>query len=173
MKKLIVFALLACVGFMLRADVMNWMVNTGSPSAGINAARLMTVQGSADTYPEATGGTQLAATPVDANGLGNAKQITLGDLTPATTYFYIELGNYSSETGFKATQVAGTYSYSDLVSAGMISSNGMSMPAENAFGVAGVSVNGKTVSYSQVPEPGTATLILLGMAIAGLKRRRV
>ena len=172
MKKIVVLSLIACAGLALKADVMNWMVNTGDSSSSINAAQLYSVQQTGDSVPEATGGTPLAQTSV-AGGLGVEQQINLGDLNPSTTYFYIELGNYTQETGFTATQVAGAYSYTDLVSAGMISSGGISStPSGASFGVAGAMIGGQGMSYGAVPEPGTAMLMLVGLAVAGLKRRR-
>ena len=105
--------------------------------------------------------------------MGVAQQIELDDLNPSTTYFYIELGNYTAETGFTKAQVAGAYSYTDLVSAGMISSGGISStPTGASFGVSGATIGGQAMSYGSVPEPSSAMLILLGLAVAGLKRRR-
>ena len=171
MKKVTIFALLVCAGFTLKADVMNWMVNTGDSSSTYNAAQLYSVQGSGNEEPAASGGTSLAATSL-VNGLGVEQQVSMGTLDPSTTYFYIELGNYQKETGFTKSVVAGVYSYTDLVAAGMISSGGMdSTPTGASFGVSGTTIGGKTMSYA-VPEPSAAMLMLLGIAVAGLKRRR-
>ena len=170
MNKILILAFAAFAGLAIRADVMNWMVNTGDPNSTYNAAQLMVVDGNTTS-----GGTSIAATSI-ANGLGVEQQIDVSaySANASSTYFYIELGNYSAESGFVKAQVAGAYSYAELLQAGMISTGGLggSTSAGASFGISGQTINGKTVAYA-VPEPGTATLILLGIAIAGLKRRRV
>ena len=169
MNKGFILALSAVAALALKADVMNWQVADDS-LADCTDAKLYYVNSDA-----IVGGEVLASSELD-EGYGDVVQIdlsTIGAISPSTTYFYIEVGNYK-DGNFIAKQGMGAYSYSDLVSAGLISTGGLSTPTGNSFGQAGVEIGtGGASAYSQVPEPGTATLILLGMAIAGLKRRRV
>ena len=169
MKKALIFAASAFAVVMAKADVMNWQINDESLSSDYHAARLYYTDSSTpgeDTEHE-------LATSALSNGLGYERQINLDGVSSSGTYFYIEVGNYN-DTTFQAAQRAGAYSYSDLVSAGLISTGGMNQPP-SGFSFGDASNPNLTVvpQYSAVPEPGTAGLILLGLAVAGLKRRRV
>ena len=164
MKRVLTVAVVFCLALAARAEYLNWLVNVGDTSSSYDAARLMKV-GSETT----TGGKSIAETSM-ASGVGTPQSIQLaaGD---TSAWFYIELGNYSTGT-FTASQVAGAYSYSQLVSAGLITGDNVNPATGLSFGVSGVTINGSPMTYSAVPEPGTASLIILGLAIAGLKRRR-
>ena len=168
MRKSLIFAMSVVTALVLKADVMNWRV-ADENLIGYDAAKLYYVNSNTTI-----GGTELASMELD-EGFGDPMPIDLASynsISEASTYFYIEVGNYS-DTNFQASQRMGAYSYSDLVSAGMISKGGVDLPTGSMFGVAGADIKGGPSGFSPVPEPGTATLILLGMAIAGLKRRRV
>lgn len=159
----------AFVAVVAKADVMNWQVADES-LASYNYAKLYYVDSNTTV-----GGTELASSTLE-EGYGDVVQIDLATVIGAganSMYYYIEVGNYNDST-FQAVQRAGAYSYNDLVSAGLISTGSMNPPSGNSFGDSSVTIpNHSGNMYGPVPEPGTATLILLGMAIAGLKRRRV
>ena len=170
MKKCLIAVVSMVAALVLNADVMKWQVNDSS-LAGYNGARLM--YSSENSTTPASPGT-LAETDL-INGRGDIVQVDLGAAIGSSAnsmYYYIEVGNYNGDV-FTASKVMGAYSYDQLISAGVIAPAAMTPPSGSLFGDTNVTIAGSKSSYSAVPEPGTATLILLGMAIAGLKRRRV
>lgn len=172
MKKAILFAITVAVVTVLRADVMNWQVNDSS-LAGYNWAQLKWADTQTTT---ASDDNIIADSALDGSGKGQEKQLDLADLVGAgynTKYYFIEVGNYTGE-GFQVAKTAGAYSYSDLVSAGLVSTGSMNPPSGKTFGQSGVAIpsGGDAISYSDVPEPSSALLMLVGLAVAGLKRRR-
>jgi len=169
MKRVLLFAFAIATAVALKADVMNWMVSDDSLSS-YNYARLMYADDASKSNP-----TGPIATTTLEEGVGDEKQIDLASVVGAgynSKYYYVEVGNYSDNT-FTAVKTTNAYSYNDLISAGLVSSGSMNPPSGNSFGDSNVIIAGSSTSYGNVPEPGTATLILLGMAVAGLKRRRV
>lgn len=154
----------------VHADVMNWQVAPAVSGYDYTAARLVAKKDGAadvvinDEYNDAY--------QVAINGIvGSTTTEAISNLSGYT--FYIELGSYTA--GVWESTVAQAYvgadaqssTYSALRDAGIIG---------NALSVGGAGatlVSPSASSFTAVPEPGTATLILLGMAIAGLKRRRV
>ena len=165
MKRSLILVLTALAALALKADVMNWQVADDN-LASYNYAKLYY----ADTATTA-GGTVLASSELD-EGYGDVVQIDLSTISGGANskYFYIEVGQYQDNT-FQAVQRAGAYSYNDLVSAGLISTGSMNPPSGLSFGQSGVTIAGSPMTYA-VPEPSSAMLILVGLAVAGLKRRR-
>ena len=171
MKKIIAVAAIAFAALASFADVMNWQVADTSDGNGghYDAARLVARNGSDEV------------TVADNEGFyfqkassGSVAKTQTADLSSLTGYtFYIEMGAYSgnpttSDLGAWTAQATTTVgSYSDLINAGIISS------AMSSGGGALQTFSPAAGDFNPVPEPCTATLILLGMAIAGLKRRRV
>ena len=171
MKKCLITVVSVVAALALNADVMKWQVNDSGLS-GYNGARLM--YSDSNTTTPTTPNAPLAETDL-VNGRGDIVQIDLAQAIGSTAnsmYYYIEVGNFNGDI-FTASKVMGAYSYDQLVSAGLIAPNAMNPPSGKMFGDTTVSIAGSPSAYGNVPEPGTATLILLGMAIAGLKRRRV
>lgn len=167
MNKAFILAISAFAAIVAKADVMNWQVADDS-LADYNYAKLYYVDGNTTV-----GGTELATSTLE-EGYGDVVQIDLASVIGAganSMYYYIEVGNYNDNT-FQAVQRAGAYSYNDLVSAGLISTGSMNPPSGKSFGQSGVTIAGGEMSYGNVPEPSSAMLILLGLAVAGLKRRR-
>lgn len=164
MKRSLILVLTALAALALKADVMNWQVADDN-LASYNYAKLYYT----DTATTA-GGTVLASSELD-EGYGDVVQIDLSTISGGANskYFYIEVGQYKDT--FQVAQRAGAYSYSDLVSAGLISTGSMNPPSGLSFGQSGVTIAGSPMSYA-VPEPSSAMLILVGLAVAGLKRRR-
>ena len=175
MKKIIAVAAIAFTALSSFAGVMNWQVADTSNGKGgyYDAARLVARKDGAEDV-----------TVADSDGYyiqdgseGYVASTQTADLSSLAGYnFYIELGAYtgsdptsSSIEGWTAQKSASLGSYEQLLQAGAISS---SMSAGGG-GAASSLVTPSASSFQPVPEPGTATLILLGMAIAGLKRRRV
>ena len=171
MKKCLIAAASAFAAFALNADVMNWQVNDSTLGDYTQAVLYYTDSNTT------SGGHQLATTELD-EGVGDAytgeNAISMNQFAGSenSTWFYIEVGNYGSDNQFRAEKVMGAYSYSDLLSAGLISSGAMNPPSGSTFGQSGVTINSQPASYGAVPEPSSAMLILLGLAVAGLKRRR-
>lgn len=172
MKRIVACAVVGLAALAVRADVMNWQVAPAVDGYTYNAARLVAKKdGAADIVINDEYGDSYQ---VAVNGIvGSTTTDAISTLTGYT--FFIELGSYSA--GVWNNTVAQAYvgadasssTYEQLRNAGIIG---------NAYSPGGGGLSGKLVSpsaasFSQVPEPGTATLILLGMAIAGLKRRRV
>ena len=160
------------------ADVMNWQVaNTSNGNGGYyDAARLVARKdGEADVTVADTDGYYLQ----DASS-GSVGSTQTADIANLSGYnFFIELGAYTGNTptsssieGWTAQTSTSLGSYESLVASGAISS----ALAAGGGGSAGSLISrtaGTGGDFQPVPEPGTATLILLGMAVAGLKRRRV
>lgn len=171
MKKCLISVFSVVTALALNADVMKWQVNDAS-LAGYNGARLM--YSSENSTTPTTPNAPLAETDL-ISGRGDVVQVDLASAVGQSAnamYYYIEVGNYNGDI-FTASKVMGAYSYDQLISAGVIAPSSMNPPSGKMFGDTSVTIAGSPSSYNAVPEPGTATLILLGMAIAGLKRRRV
>ncbi len=169
MKKALFLAVSVVVASFLHADIMNWQVNDSSLS-DCNWAALKW----ADSATTTASDDNILAESALSNGQGQEKQLDLASLVGAgynTKYFFIEVGNYTDQ-GFQVAKNAGAYSYSDLVSAGLISTGSMNPPSGLTFGQSGVTIAGTPMSYGAATEPSSAMLILLGLAVAGLKRRR-
>lgn len=167
MKASLILAFSVAASLVLKADVMKWQVNDSSLATSCNGARLMY----SDDANRSQNVTVLSETDL-VNGVGDIVQIDMGSIPSANAkYYYVEAGNYNGDV-FTASKVMGAYSYSDLVSAGLISTGAMNPPSTSMFGQSGVTINNQQASYGAVPEPSSAMLILLGLAVAGLKRRR-
>ena len=174
MKKIIAAAAIAFTTLSTFAGVMNWQVADTSNGQGgyYDAARLVARNGSDEVTVADKDGYYFQ----NASG-GSVGMTQTADLSSLSGYtFYVEMGAYSgtnptsSDLSAWTAQVTTTVgSYNDLINAGIISS---AMSAGGG-GLPNQTFNPSASSFSPVPEPGTATLILLGMAIAGLKRRRV
>jgi len=168
MKKLLAVVAVFCVAVVAKADYLQWLVNVGDPDSTYDGAQLRQT-----TSNTTTGGDIIAQTKL-SSGVGvdmtGDNAISVSPTSPEA-WFYIELGNYT-DGNFTAQQVAGAYSYSELVAAGLITTDSINPATGQSFGMNGATIAGRTLSYTAVPEPGTASLIILGLAIAGLKRRR-
>ena len=176
MKKIIAAAAIAFTTLSTFAGVMNWQVADTSDGNGgyYQAARLVARKDG-----------EVDVTVADSDGYyyqdassGVVGSTQTADLSSLTGYnFYIELGAYSSgfnpavadnSSTWTAQTSASIGSYEQLLSSGAISS----AMAAGGGGLAGKTVSPAKADFGAVPEPCTATLILLGMAVAGLKRRR-
>lgn len=170
MNKVIAFAIVGLAALAAHADVMNWQVAPAVDGYDYTAARLVAKKdGEADVVinDEYGDSYQVAVNKI----VGSTTTDAISNLSGYT--FYIELGSYSA--GVWENTVAQAYvganaqssTYEALRNAGIIGN------ALNVGGAGATLVSPSAASFGPVPEPGTATLILLGMAIAGLKRRRV
>lgn len=98
-------------------------------------------------------------------GQANNSTITFDVGNTAAQSYYVEIWNYSN-SGWDVWQRSDSVSYADLAEAGAIifptdmTSVDMLVPFTGA-------------SYSGVPEPTSAMMILLGLAGIALKRKRV
>ena len=173
MKKVISCVIIGLTAFVVRADVMNWQVAPAVEGYTYDAARLVAKSnGQADViikdeYDDAY--------QVAQNGIvGSTTTEAISNLSGYT--FYIELGSYSNgvwDNTVAQAYVTGdpnTSTYEQLRASGII---GNAFTPGGVGGSSATMISPSAASYSAVPEPGTATLILLGMTVAGLKRRRV
>ena len=163
MKKLIVSLFVISIAHFARASYLYWQVdagNTSVDSSTFNAARISVVgvSGSylADYYDS-------TATVFNAPGSGSVS-LTFNDTNYGVEGFsyFIELGNYNN-SDFD-TKYVYTVSYSEAASKGWIDTSSMDIQRATQ--------NWSGVAYA-VPEPTGAMLLVIGMAMLGLKRKKV
>ena len=87
----------------------------------------------------------------------------LGGYANANASFELQLGFYNENTDTFTTLATATATYSDLASAGHISTGGVSEQAQTPW---------SPTQYTAVPEPATGMLALLGLAALLRSRRR-
>lgn len=170
MKKLFMAAVIGFIACSTQAAYLYWQVNTDDfKDAGIEAdyARVVAVDGGGnetvlDMADKVTGETKTGSSLTAVN-LGTAV-INLAQLADPGSYsFFIELVNYSTSfdvVGKTTTNVA----YADLVQRQFIDvGDTMMIPQANVW-------HGTTYS---VPEPTSAMLVMFGLGILALKRKRI
>lgn len=146
--------LVTAFALVARADYLWWTVEASDYSD---------VKGDVSDYflyAQSEGGDATLIDALSANSGGTPKSI---DLTAyASGYsFYIELVNYES-SAYTPVGQGTTTSYTDL--AANIASSLTDIPKVTVW---------HGGPYHAVPEPTSAMLVMLGLALAGLKRRRV
>lgn len=186
MVKWLAIALVGLLRFELLADAILWQVNTDvyggeftaarvmvSPSAGSEASVLTTVY-----YDEETGGYTMefpAGIGIITDGEGTYNPPSTGDqwslittgIDKTTASFFVELGNYELVNGLPswtdtvATGEARTYDW--LVTKHALGAGG---DFDNVFWA------WDGAPYVPTPEPTTGLLMMVGMAMLALRRRR-
>ena len=87
------------------------------------------------------------------------------NFTDSNYSYYIELATYDSSTGISSKGSVGSLKYADIATSGLLSA---------AQGLAQVKATWGNMQGSTkvVPEPTSGLMMLVGMALLGLKRRR-
>lgn len=157
MKKIIVGVAILIVAFVAKADYLYWGVTTADAGTTYNAARL---------YASATGGVKGDAIGWIYSAPGSAST----DVSSyANNYFYVELCNYDGGVWTSTTSEYSqdqAYSYSSLVSQGVITSSDLIAQASVAAAVL------RNSGVQATPEPTSGLLMLMGFAMLGLKRKK-
>ena len=170
MNKYIALVAAMFLGGASNAAYLYWQVDkTDAPAIVFQGARVVASDGSSsitlnivDDYGDTIDSSAVAG------GVGAA--INLDQLNDASAYsFYVELVNYNAST--KTYDVVGTSkanpaTYTSLVESNFIDAGGMGLPITPA------AVWHGGTSYS-VPEPTSAMLVMFGMGLLALKRKRV
>lgn len=170
MKKLIALFAVAAMAGLAQADVLYWMV--GGTQMDLES------WDSAKLYANKTGynyGGELVAS-ISRGDLEFLDTVTSSKVDGAGYSFYLELfkgtdsvgKSYLSSVAMGDSSNQGAVSWADLVKAGAVVSD--IMEAGTATPYAGFA---KFTTADVVPEPTSGLLVLLGMAVLGLKRKRV
>ena len=170
MNKLFIAAVIGFIACSTQAAYLYWQVNTDDfKDAGINAeyARVVAVDGGGNETilsiaDKVTGETKTGSS-LSAVDLGTAV-INLAQLTdPAAYSFFIELVNYN--TGFDVVgRTTENVTYAKLVQQQFIDvGDTMMIPQANVW---------HGTPYS-VPEPTGGLLVMFGLGLLALKRKRV
>ena len=154
MKKIIVGVAILIVAFV--ADYLYWGVTTADAGTTYNAARL---------YASETLGEKGNAIGWIYSAPGSASTDVSGY---ADNYFYVELCNYSDGSWSNESTYGSdkAYSYSSLVSQGVITSSDLIAQASVAAAVL------RNSGVQATPEPTSGLLMLMGFAMLGLKRKK-
>lgn len=158
MKKIIVGLVLAAAAFAAKADYLYWGVTSSDVSSygSFNAARLWQSTGSGDTA---------IGWLYDVPG-AKSTSVAIDSSNQDSTYYYVELCNYSESTWTSVATSSSTYTYSSLAESGVITSSDL---------IAQASVAAQVLTYHGVqatPEPTSGLLMLMGFAMLGLKRKK-
>lgn len=184
MKKLIVaLSLILSFGFAAQAEYLFWQLSdTAKDGTGKSIGDFSYAAIFADTDPASGSPTQLKL--ADETGAStdytvatvdkNAPQqivINLDQAGAGSGYsYYIEYFNYSANDGWKSVGTSGKQTYAQLASNGAIYT-GSAMEA--ITDVAGLKMWTGSSYVAATPEPTGGLLVMLGMALIGLKRKRV
>lgn len=171
MNKYIALVAAMFLGGASNAAYLYWQVDeTDAPAIVFQGAQVVASDGSSSltlSFVDDNGETMPSGYSVVAKGTQAA--INLDQLNNASAYsFYVELVNYNTST--KTYDVVGTSkaspaTYTSLVDSNFIDVGGMGLPITPA-----AVWHGGTYS---VPEPTSAMLVMFGMGLLALKRKRV
>ena len=175
MKRVIIASMMAFAALSSFAGVMTWQVGSDAagPAGKYDAARLVakdTATGTEVVIQDSTGLYYQDASE------GFVSETQTVDLSPYSSgyNFFIELGAYSgtwtsnSADTWLAQSSAALGDYQALIQAGAISS----AMSSGGGGLATSTYTPAASAFTSVPEPSSAMLMLVGLAVAGLKRRR-
>ena len=153
MKHILVGFAALFVSLSTQAAYLLWQVDTtdyDTTKFDANKYVLYVIQNGATT------GTVLDQT----SSAGQANSIDITSYSTDSYSFYVELVNWEDGTDNRLAKSA-TVSYADL--SGHIATTLIAQPSVGPWHAG---------SYSQVPEPSSAVLLMLGMGLLALKRRK-
>lgn len=156
MKKILLGVAVALSALCSQASYLYWQVDQSQlTTAGVegNWANLYVTSGSA-----ASGGTWLQKGEVGAQNAFDVSSYANGSYS-----FYVEIVNYADGQAMNTGISTEPTSYADLLKDGAIVGTALDVPNIAAW-------HGGTVA---VPEPASGVLLMMGVALLGLKRRKV
>lgn len=171
MKRLSFLALIL-FSLMVHAEVIYWMGNASENQIEFQFAHIAVVRdGDMDnviSYLNFADGSDEAMLGNEGDYMTGASWADISNYTSNEYGFFVEIMNYGKpntdpfgEDRWFVAGVSGVSSYQDLVSAGHVYSDSLSMPNISAAWAPTVAI----------PEPSGAFLILLGLAVINLRRR--
>ena len=184
MKKLFILFAVTAAGLMLKADVMYWQLGTPG-STTYNGQEWNTVRVGRVTTGPATpimsGYDYLKLTPttnpneslgsdyVGGTSAANGYFAVLPDNASSYSYF-IELGNYNGTT-YSALAQSGAITYSELLNQSYVITTEQ---LEDILGHMSTVTMQAWVggSYQAVPEPTGGLMVLVGLSVLALRRRK-
>lgn len=168
MNKYIALAAAVLLGGASQAAYLYWQVDAADASGfDFNYARVVATADSTSQVLNITDdfGETIS---VDMVAVGSSAAINLDQLSNASAYsYYIELINYTSADNYDivGTSKLDAWNYDKLVQSNFIDVGNMGLPITPA-----AVWHGGTYS---VPEPTSAMLVMFGMGLLALKRKRV
>jgi len=133
-----------------QAAYLMWQVDAGDyGSTGMTATEASLYQVGNSTALATTG------------AFGTPVQVDIGSLGSGTS-FYVELVNWSSSAGSEVVARSGEYTYESL-SGSIMTTTLSDMPNVTPWHAG---------NYKAVPEPTSGFLMMVGLALLGLKRRK-
>ena len=179
MKKLIVaLSLILSFGFAAQAEYLFWQLSdtakdgTGQSIGDFSYAAIFaeTPKTQLKLADETGASTGYIVATVDKSAPQQIV-INLDQAGAGSGYsYYIEYFNYSANDGWKSVGTSGKQTYAQLASNGAIYT-GSAMEA--ITDVAGLKMWTGSSYVAATPEPTGGLLVMLGMALIGLKRKRV
>lgn len=173
--KRFLFGLLTLVSLTVRAEVIYWMGDASENQIDFVFAHVAVVKGdnfeNIITYLDfADGSGEAMMGNVDGSYMTGASWADVSNYTSNEYGFFVEIMNYGKpntdpfgDDRWFVAGVSGVSGYQDLVSAGHVYTDSLSMP----------NISAAWAPTVVIPEPSSALLILLGFAALNLRRRRV
>ena len=153
MKRILVLSASILAASFANASYLWWQVDTtdySGISGTVNQYTLWAVNGSS------------SATMIDGtNKAGAANSVDISAYSTGYS-FYVELANFESANNVTTVAKSGTVTYSDLSS--HIVTTLSDVPSVTPWHAS---------NYESVPEPTTGLMLLLGLSLVSLKRRKV